>query len=348
MMSMRASGAVLLAALLLPALSVAGERPGRAFAQCVAAREEPMTVVAACGAAIRLEAGDRGRVAVAYLVRGLGHNALGEPDEALADMTRAIELAPSFAPAYAARGELLAHRREYEKALADLNEALRFDPADAETWHQRGDVNDILGRGDAAIADYGEAIRRNPRADYYIDRGAAFDKRRDRERAMADYDRALRLEPDNARAHSSRGRMRFERGEFADAVPDLMKAADLDPDAPYYAIWLYLARARAGETDAAAELERRAAAFNPEAWPVPVIAMLLGRRDPDAILPMPGGDALRRRELLCEANFYIGQFHLLRGEAEKAKAAFAAAVATGATEPVTYQKAEAELRRLGG
>jgi lipoprotein NlpI len=307
-----------------------------------------MTVAAACGAAIRLEAGDSGRVAVAYLVRGLAHGALGEPDEALADMTRSIETEPGFAPAYAARAELLANRGEEERARADLDAALRLDPRDAESWHRRGNLQDNLGNPDAAIADYGEAIRLRPRADYYTDRGIAYGKRRQYDAALADFDRALLYEPNHARALSSRGRTRFEMGEFAAAVPDLAKAADIEPDNPYYAIWLYLARARAGEADAAAELERRAVKAPEDGWPRRIIEMLLGRRDPDALLSSEVRDAALRQKLLCDAGFYAGQYHLLHGEPAKAKSAFEAAVATGSVNQITFQKAEAELRRLAG
>jgi lipoprotein NlpI len=137
-------------------------------------------------------------------------------------------------------------------------------------------------------------------------------------------------------------------GEFAAAVPDLAKAADREPDDLYYAIWLYLARARAGEADAAAELERRAAAITDDGWPRRIVEMLLGKRGPDALLPSSTGDERRRSQFLCDAGFYAGQYHLLRGDARKARSAFESAVATGAVNQITFQKAEAELRRLAG
>ena len=62
------------------------------------------------------------------------------------------------------------------------------------------------GRYDKAIADYDEAIRLNPNdASAYYERGQAWHSKDDLDKAIADYDEAIRLDPRHARAYTIRG-----------------------------------------------------------------------------------------------------------------------------------------------
>ena len=59
---------------------------------------------------------------------------------------------------------------------------------------------------DRAIEDYNEALRLKPDfAQAYSDRGAAWYFKGEYQKAIADYDQAIQLEPDNARAYTNRG-----------------------------------------------------------------------------------------------------------------------------------------------
>ena len=57
-----------------------------------------------------------------------------------------------------------------------------------------------------AIVDYNEAIRLDPKlADAYRNRGVAWHRKKEYDRAIADYDEATRLEPKDAAAFCFRG-----------------------------------------------------------------------------------------------------------------------------------------------
>ena len=57
---------------------------------------------------------------------------------------------------------------------------------------------DKKGDYDQAIADFSRAIELNPdNAEYWYDRGAAYLRKRDYNQAIADYARACQLAPDN-------------------------------------------------------------------------------------------------------------------------------------------------------
>jgi lipoprotein NlpI len=111
-------------------------------------------------------------------------------------------------------------------------------------------------------------------------------------------------------------------------------------------LWLYFARARAG-ADAAGEL----AASAPElaaGWPQPVILFLSGKLTTQALMAAAlHPDAKKQAEQQCEARFYAGQWHLIRGEKTRAAELLGAARASCPKTFTEYAGAVAELKRLG-
>src|SRR5665647_2576040 len=69
----------------------------------------------------------------------------------------------------------------------------------AAAYHDKGDL-------DRAIADYNEAIRLDPKhAKAFFGRGIAFSDKGDNDRAIADFNEAIRLDPKSAMAFDHRG-----------------------------------------------------------------------------------------------------------------------------------------------
>ena len=68
-----------------------------------------------------------------YFNRGLAFKVLGKLDEAHFDYSKAIELDPSFAAAYANRGNVRIIRNDVNGAMADFRRALALDPNDDVT-----------------------------------------------------------------------------------------------------------------------------------------------------------------------------------------------------------------------
>jgi TolB-like protein/DNA-binding winged helix-turn-helix (wHTH) protein/Tfp pilus assembly protein PilF len=66
----------------------------------------------------------------AHLVLGLGHSRRRRPERAVAHLSNAIDLNPSFALAYAGLGYALACSGEPERGLQSLEQALRLSPRD--------------------------------------------------------------------------------------------------------------------------------------------------------------------------------------------------------------------------
>jgi len=106
----------------------------------------------------RLLAAEPARVDL-YLKRAAAHKALRQPDQVLADYSRAIEQAKDRADLWSARAAAYAEQRQWDKAAADCSRAVELSPNDADAWAARGRAYAELGQWDKAAADFGRAGR---------------------------------------------------------------------------------------------------------------------------------------------------------------------------------------------
>jgi tetratricopeptide (TPR) repeat protein len=83
---------------------------------------------------------------------------------------------------------------------------------------------------DRAIQDYNEAIRLNPNAaNSFYGRGVAYNRKGDFDRAIQDQNEAIRLNPNFAVAYDARGRANRNKGDFDHAIQDYDQAIRLNP-----------------------------------------------------------------------------------------------------------------------
>ena len=126
-----------------------------------------------------------------------------------------------------------AQTNTWRQCLADTSPAaigactaiIFLDPHNDGAFVNRGIAYRRVGDLERAISDYDEAIRLNPRAaDAFNNRGNAFRTRDEIERAMRDYDEAIRLNPHYAHAYNNRGIIFLEMGEVDRAIADFDRA----------------------------------------------------------------------------------------------------------------------------
>ena len=108
-------------------------------------------------------------------------------DQAIADFTEAIRVAPGSAEAFMERATRYQRnstnpylkRQDVDRAIADYTAAIRLDPRNANSFRGRIDAYIDKGDIDRAIADYDELIRLYPRdAEYFKDRGELLNRKR--------------------------------------------------------------------------------------------------------------------------------------------------------------------------
>jgi tetratricopeptide (TPR) repeat protein len=132
---------------------------------------------------------------------------------------------------YARLDVLLAELIELYKAHSDEPLAeIRAEAFTVEDYRNRGLTFANLGQHKRAIADYNEAIRLDPNdARTYSNRGASYTDLGQHKRAIADHNEAIRLDPNDAKTYSNRGTS-YSALELHDlAIADFDKAIGLDP-----------------------------------------------------------------------------------------------------------------------
>lgn len=100
----------------------------------------------------------------------------------------------------------------------------------AAAFYNRGIAYRNLGKLDRAIEDYDQALKLWPAfADAWNDRGLAYRQRGDNPRAIADFDEAIRLKPDNDAALFNRAGAWSSLGQFDRAIADFDRVLQLSP-----------------------------------------------------------------------------------------------------------------------
>jgi tetratricopeptide (TPR) repeat protein len=287
-----------------------------------------------------------GVAVISWMLKGRLHNFMGNGEQAIADYDEAIRLGPQRAFLFLERGTVRSRKVDYDGARMDYEQAIKLDPnnengAGALAWSLKGDVNSLKGDLEQAIVAYDEAIRLDPKsATFYVNRGTLWRSRGEYTRATQDYDSAIALKPNDLLAYGNRGLARFLHADFAEATDDFAKVGRQSENA-YITIWTYLSGARAGRKDAKKAMEQASATLKRTEWPYSIVEFFLGKRS----LRAAQSAALGPKEQ-CEAQFYIGQWHLLRQEREDAKRAFQSAVNNCASNVAEHQGALEELKRL--
>ena len=101
----------------------------------------------------------------------------------------------------------------------------------AIAFTNRGLAYKKKGQWEKAIADFSEAINLKPDFVFaFSNRGNAYYGKGLFDRAIKDYDEAIRLKPDLAEAFTNRGNIYRKKGQFDRAIKDYDKAIHLKPD----------------------------------------------------------------------------------------------------------------------
>jgi len=191
-------------------LLLAGTFEGRAAADDskICAKESGEVAIEACSRAIKSGRYKGRDLARQYMYRGVERRAKEEYDLALADYGEAVKIDKKYADVFYNRCVVYNLKGDYDRALADCSQAVKLGPSPNATAVSSGER---LGND-----------RTN--SDYYSERGFAHLKKNDHDRAIADLDNAIRLNPDNGRALKSRGLAYQAKGDTARADADFALA----------------------------------------------------------------------------------------------------------------------------
>ena len=294
------------------ASSMAHAQPATEADLCRDTKNNPDLAIKHCTAAIETRKANNEMLAQWYVLRGVQWSDKGDYDKAIADHATALKLDAKTRHAHYYRGTAWSNKGEFDRAIADFDAAIKLRTDDPVLFHAR-------------------AIELTIKGEYA--------------RAIADFDKALQLDAKAEGVHFARGRTLFYQSEFARAASDLETAFGAQPNT-YTALWLFLARKRGGSNDADDLLERDTRRLR-GGWPSPLIALYMGRTDVNSVMAgATTGEPVRRREMRCEAYFYVAHAHLIKGERPAAQKLLHSVQRECPKNLLEYEGTLAELRRV--
>ena len=130
------------------------------------------------------------------LLRAGIYQEMGEKEKALADVDKVLEIKPGLIAAIRTRALLLAEDERLDEAVAELEKLRENDPNDLLTLLQLGMIYSVQKKSDKAVESYSTILAAQPdlwqalrgRGDAYLNIGKHVE-------ALADYEKALKLEP---------------------------------------------------------------------------------------------------------------------------------------------------------
>jgi tetratricopeptide (TPR) repeat protein len=138
--------------------------------------------------------------------RGVSFQYIGKYDEALQDLTKAIELRPGrFAKAHFCRGRVYLLKGEYQLAISDCNGAIRIDNTDAQFFLLRSACYSLCAKHDLALSNTLQAVRLSPNDWFsHLCHGDCYYRKRSYPQAIAEYTLAIQLNPNSIKAYANR------------------------------------------------------------------------------------------------------------------------------------------------
>ncbi|MEJ2559350.1 MAG: tetratricopeptide repeat protein [Anaerolineae bacterium] len=168
--------------------------------------------------------------------RGLGtiYRALDDLAQAEAAYTKGLELErdnKDKAILYTNRGQVYAENDDLGSALSDMNQALRLDPTYARGYASRCKAYRLMHELDAALADCNQALELSPNYAWaYNERGLVYEAADEVKKALADYEKSTELDPDYAWPHNNQGVVLAKMDRLDEALERFSRAIALFSD----------------------------------------------------------------------------------------------------------------------
>ncbi len=169
-------------------------------------------------------------------------------DEAARFYTAALAIRPHSAYLHQRLGSVLSLKGLNQDAIGELSKAIELDPKLLLAWSQRASLLLAMNRPEA-IADFSQLIKLEPGALRWLQRGNAYATRGQWDKARADFSHALEVDPKFWDAYTPRSKVRAVLGQWDKAAADLDVALKHFPENERVCLELACYRAAAGDPE---------------------------------------------------------------------------------------------------
>lgn len=152
-----------------------------------------------------------------YFEDGDNYLKAADYDHAITALSKSIQLKPDFGRAYYERGIAYGQNGDYDRALSDFNKAIQLGDTSLGMYVEPGGLAILYG-------DYKSTL-----ASAYYNRGVIYGKKENFAQAIADYTKAIELNPNNPSPFTNRGIAHRQLGNYELARADLDVAIKMNP-----------------------------------------------------------------------------------------------------------------------
>jgi len=206
--------------------------------------------------------------------------------------------------------------------LKRLDSAIVAAPRDAKLLAQRAAVHAALGDSASSIADYDHALGLGePTAALFDARGGEYFKFGNIHASIEDFDRAIKLKPDEEPWHWKRGISYYYAERWDDGRRQFEGYQSVDDNDVENAVWRFLCMARKSDIEAA-RADMLKIRRDPRVPMMEIYELYSGRLKPDDVLTAAEGGSPSPEELNARrfyAHLYLGLYYEVSGDASLAR-----------------------------
>jgi tetratricopeptide (TPR) repeat protein len=150
--------------------------------------------------------------------------------KALGAAQQAQQLNDKLPEVHATLGSVYSATGKYSEAVAELTRALSLAPNSDEFYRRLGDVQLNSGNNAQALVAFQKAVQLNPY--YWVNQnalGKAYAHQADYDKALQAFQQVSILEPDIDAGYENVGTMYLSQGKYQDSIPYFQKALQIEP-----------------------------------------------------------------------------------------------------------------------
>jgi uncharacterized protein (TIGR02466 family) len=154
---------------------------------------------------------------------------LNDIEGALKNYDKALNLKSDFVEVFFNKGILFQHLGKFEEALVEYQKAINLQPGFYEVLNNIGSVYQQIGDLEKAIQVYEKSLTISSNARTHFNLAGALRNKGLLKASIAEYEKAISMEPKNPEFFSDIGDALWHDGEVAKARQFLEKAVEIDP-----------------------------------------------------------------------------------------------------------------------
>jgi tetratricopeptide (TPR) repeat protein len=196
---------------------------------------------------------------------GNSYSDIGNTEQALIALERAVEINPSLAESRANLGNIYLKKGQIKDAIYEYRTSLQINPDDAKTHNNLGNAYTKRNWLSDALSQYTQSLKLDPNfTDAYKNLAMAYCKREMFGQAITQLKRAIIVEPKNAGIYSQLGNVYSQKNDYERAISQYKKALKIKPDSAEANYGLAVCYNKMGLVDNEVRAYKKALAIEPD------------------------------------------------------------------------------------